>query len=177
MAKKPNSTPSSTETTTGTFSPPPAEVVRPPVEQDGHEEVAAESFSEPETGAAEEAVATPEARGVSGEDSRLLSIKQEIETQLMKRAQSAGVLAMDVDEEAGNIVGVAIGIPEAITGAPAEPGASAIILFAVHDMGHEEAKSIVVDAMGIQAAASDDVPVHVIETEVDPGAGTRDRRS
>lgn len=164
MAKKPSTTPGSTETTTGTFSPPPAEAIRPPVEQDGHEEVATESFSEPESGAAEEAVAAPEARGASGEDSRLLSIKQEIETQLMKRAQSAGVLA--VDEEADNIVGVAIGIPEAITGAPVEPGAPVIILFAVHAMGHEEAKRIVVDAMGIQAAGSDDVPLHVIETGV-----------
>lgn len=164
MAKKPSTTPGSTETTTGTFSPPPAEAIRPPVEQDGHEEVATESFSEPESGTAEEAVAAPEARGASGEDSRLLSIKQEIETQLMKRAQSAGVLA--VDEEADNIVGVAIGIPEAITGAPVEPGAPVIILFAVHDMGHEEAKRIVVDAMDIQAAGSDDVPLHVIETGV-----------
>ena len=109
MAKKP------TETTTDTFSPPPAEVVRPPAVQGGHEEVATEGFSDPETGAAEEAVATPEARGVSGEDNRLLSIKQEIETQLMKRAQPAGVLAMDAYEEADNVVGVAIGIPEEIT--------------------------------------------------------------
>jgi hypothetical protein len=162
MAKKPNPT----EATTETFGPPPAEAVRPPAGQSGDEEVATESFGEPESGAAEEAEATPEARGVSGEDSRLLSIKQEIEAQLVKRAQTGGVLAMDAHEEAGNIVGVAIGIPEAITGAPGEPGASGITLFVVHDMEHEDAKRVVVDSMGVQAAASDDVPVHTIETGI-----------
>lgn len=162
MVKKPTST----EPAADTFSPPPAEVVRPPVEQGGHEEVATESLSEPEIGTAEEAVATPEARSVAGEDSHLLSIKQEIEAQLIKRAQTAGVLEIDAYEEAGNIVGVAIGIPEAITGAPVEPGAAGVTLFVVHDMGHEDAKRVVVDAMGIQAAASDDIPVHVIETGV-----------
>jgi hypothetical protein len=73
---------------------------------------------------------------------------------------------MDAHEGAGNIVGVAIGISEADLGAPGEPGAPGITLFVVHDTGHEDAKRAVVDAMGVQAAASDDVPVYVIETGI-----------
>jgi hypothetical protein len=149
--------------TDGSYDAPPPGAVRRPEPIDGQEE-AAQSFDAPEAGAAEEAVATPEIRGFAGVDDRLLSVKQAIEEQLMQRAQTAGVLAMDAHEGAGNIVGVALGIPEADLGAPGEPGAPGITLFVVHDTGHEEARRAVVDAMGVQAAASDDVPVHVIET-------------
>src|SRR5258708_23133050 len=154
------------ETTAGAgFEAPPPGAVRQPEPTDGHEE-AAQSFGAPETGAAEEAVATPEGRGLVGVDDRLLSIKQEIEAQRMQRAGMAGVLAADAHEDAGNIVGVAIGIPESDLRAPGEPGAAGITLFVVRDIGHEDAKRIVVDSMGVQAAASEDVPVHVIETGV-----------
>jgi hypothetical protein len=149
----------------GSFEPPPPSAVRQPEPLDGQED-AVQSFTPPETGAAEEAAATPEARGLVGVDDRLLSVKQAIETQLMQRAQMGGVRAMDAHEGAGNVIGVAIGIPEADLGASGEPGAAGITLFVVHDMGHEDAKSVVVDSMGIQAAASDDVPVHVIETGI-----------
>ena len=150
----------------GNFDEPPAGAVRPPVQESAHEEAATENFSAPEAGVAEEAVANPEARSQAGESDRLLAVKQAIEAQLMQRAQSAGVLAVDAHEGAGNIVGVAIGIPEATLGAPGEPGAAGITLFVVHDTGHEDAKRVVVDSMGVRAAASDDVPVHVVETGV-----------
>jgi hypothetical protein len=153
-----------TEGNNSKFDDPPAGAVRPPVLE--AEEAASEMFSTPDPGAAEEAVATPESRGLAGVDDRLLSIKQSIETQLAQRAQSTGVLAMDAHEGAGNIVGVAIGIAEAELGAPGEPGAVGITLFVVHDIGHEDAKRVVIDAMGVQSAASDDVPIHVIETGV-----------
>src|SRR5205085_2768919 len=56
--------------------------------------------------------------------------------------------------------------PAEVVRPPVEPGGADITLFVVHDMAHEDAKRVVVDAMGIQAAASDDVPLHVIETGV-----------
>lgn len=149
----------------GDFVAPPPGAVRRPDLADGQEE-AAQSFIAPEIGAAEETAATPEARSLMGEDSRLLAVKQEIEAQLMQRAKMSGVLAMDAHEGAGNVVGVAIGIPEADLDAPGEPGAAGITLFVVRDLGHEDAKRVIVDAMGVRAAASDDVPVHVIETGV-----------
>src|SRR4051794_21239564 len=91
------------------FEPPPAGATRA-VQQDGSEEAAAATFSSPETGSGgTEEVVAPEARGMSLGDDRLLSIKQAIEEQLLHRAQTAGVLAEDVHEGAGNIVGVAIG--------------------------------------------------------------------
>jgi len=158
MANSPNPT----DVNNGGFDDPPASAVRQPT----IDEEEAETFSAPDSGAAEDAVAAPEYRGFAGEDDRLISIKQAIETQLMQRAQTSGVFAMDAHEGAGNIVGVAIGIPEADIGAPGEPGAAGVTVYVVHDIEHEDAKRLVVDSMGVQAAATDSVPIHVIETGV-----------
>jgi hypothetical protein len=67
-------------------APPPGAVRRP--EPIADQEGAAQSSTAPETGGAEEVVATPEARDLVGVDDRLLSVKQVIETQLMQRAQT-----------------------------------------------------------------------------------------
>jgi hypothetical protein len=146
------------------FEEPPPGAVRPPIEEAVREEAATQSFAAPEIGAREDAVA-PETRGLAVDD-RLLSIKGEIEAQLIQRAARGGVQTESIYEGAGNIVGVAVGIPEADLGAPGDPGSAGITLYVVHDTGHEDAKRIVVDSMGVAAAASDDVPVHVIETGI-----------
>lgn len=159
-----------------TFQEPPAQQVREVVDEGLDEEAGVQSFSEPNTeeGYAEEAAA-PEAQATSfGIDENLLQIKREIEEQLLQTVsqQKVGARAEDTFRGAGNIVGVGVGmsLPPTtglggeILSSGLEPGRQALNLYVVERTSAEEVRSVVAEAMGVSAAADEDVPVNVIVT-------------
>jgi hypothetical protein len=158
------------------YQDPPAELVREETEQGLDEEAGLQSFSEPnpEEGFSEDAIA-PEMQASSfGVDENLLQIKREIESQLSQAAglQKAGVHAEDAYQGTGNIVGVGVGMSLPPTSGPGgeilssglEPGKQALNLYVVESTSADQARSVVVESMGVSAAASEDVPVNVIVT-------------
>lgn len=158
------------------FQEPPAQTVREVIEEGLDEEAGVQSFSEPtiEEGFSEEAAA-PEMQATSfGVDENLLQIKREIESQLLQTAgqQRAGAQAADAYQGMGNIVGVGVGVSLPPTTGPGgeilssglEPGRQALNLYVVERTSADEVRSVVVEAMGVSAAASEDVPVNVIVT-------------
>lgn len=159
------------------FEAPPAGKVREVTEESADEEAGVQSFSEPnvEEGFREEAAAPESSAAIYGVDENLLQIKREIENQLLRgvgQMQAAGAQAEDAFAGAGNIVGVGVGpglLPSAaqsgeVISVPGEPGRQVLNIYVVERSSVDEVKSAVVDAMGVSAAASDDVPVNVIVT-------------
>lgn len=160
------------------FQEPPAHFAREVTEEGLDEEAGVQSFSEPkiEEGFSEEAIA-PEMQATSfGVDENLLQIKREIESQLLQSVgqQRAGAQAAEAYQGTGNIVGVGVGVSLAPTTGPGgeilssglEPGRQALNLYVVERTSADEARAVVAEAMGVSAAASDDVPVNVIVTGV-----------
>lgn len=160
------------------FQEPPTQFVREVTEEGLGEEAGIESFSEPkiEEGFSEEAAA-PEMQATSfGVDENLLQIKREIESQLMQAVgeQRVGAQAVDAYQGTGNIVGVGLGVSLPSTTGPGgeivssgvEPGRQALNLYVVERTSADEARAVVAEAMGVSAAASEDVPVNVIVTGI-----------
>lgn len=158
------------------FEEPPSQAVREVSVEGLDEEAGVQSFSEPniEEGFSEEAAA-PEMQATSfGIDENLLHIKREIESQLLQSAgqQRTGVRAAEAYQGAGNIVGVGVGVSLPPTTGPGgeiissgvEPGRQALNLYVVERASAEQVRSVMAEAMGVSAAASEDVPVNVIVT-------------
>ena len=153
----------------GEFEQPPADSGRGSGAHDFDED-AGEQYAAPDQseGAAEAAEVTDAFSSLSGIPNHLLDIKRAIEAQLVQtatRAASAGARALEAFADAGNIQGVAIGLGdgahETSAAAPGEPG---VTIYVVEPTSVERVKAVVVDSMGVRAAASDDVPVHVVVT-------------
>lgn len=158
------------------FEEPPSQAVREVSVEGLDEEAGVQSFSEPniEEGFSEEAAA-PEMQATSfGIDENLLQIKREIESQLLQAAgqQRTGIRAAEAYQGAGNIVGVGVGVSLPPTTGPGgeiissgvEPGRQALNLYVVERASAEQVRSVMAEAMGVSAAASEDVPVNVIVT-------------
>lgn len=160
------------------YQEPPQEIVRKVTEQQLDEEAGLQGYSAPDSGQGfTEQAAAPEMEAASfGIDENILEAKRQIETQLLQAAsqQSAGVLAADAFSGAGNIVGVGVGISLPPTTNPGSeilssgmhPGRQALNLYVVERTPVEQIKSHVAEAMGVSAAATDDLPVNVIVTGV-----------
>lgn len=161
------------------FQEPPQQAVREVKDEGVDEEAGVQSYSEPSTEETfGEQAEAPEAQAVSfGVDENLLQIKREIEQQLEQSASrqsagAAGAQAAEAFQGAGNIVGVGVGVslpPTSgqggeILSAGLEPGRQALNLYVVERTSVDEARAVVAEAMGVSAAASDDVPVNVIVT-------------
>jgi hypothetical protein len=90
------------------FEEPPASKVRPPTPDTDN--AALSSFEPPREGLFEQAAVDVEARGITGFDARLLSIKRAIEEQLAGNVARGAVQAEGAHEGARNIVDVALGV-------------------------------------------------------------------
>lgn len=158
------------------FQEPPAGMVREVTEEGLSEEAGVQSFSEPniEEGFSEEATA-PEMQAASfGVDENILQAKREIENQLLQVAgqQSAGAQAAEAYQGTGNIVGVGVGVSLPPTTGPGgeilssglEPGRQALNLYVVERTSADAVRSVVANALGVSAAASEEVPVNIIVT-------------
>lgn len=107
--------------------------------------------------------AVPESLG--GIDMRLLEIKRGIEDGMLAAlAQSAGARAADAFSDGGNIQGVAISLGAGGPGASGEPGLPALTLYVAEPTSVDQAKAAIIGSMGMQALASDDVPVQIVVT-------------
>lgn len=104
----------------------------------------------------------------------LLEAKRGIEETLQQqatRAAEVGALAVDTFQEAGQIQGVAIGLAEE-GGLPdrepvGPPGTPTLTVYTAEPVPPEHVRSLVVDRMGVQAAAAEDeIPLNVVPTGV-----------
>jgi hypothetical protein len=153
----------------GEFEAPPAGAVR---REDAEEfEEASVEFHPPgdaET-EAEEAAVAPTAEGLEGVPSGIIEAKGELEQRLRETAEEAsGARSAESFEDAGNIQGVAIGLnePEGLGQFPpeGEPGTPALTVYLADPAPADQLKSVIVEAMGVRAAASDDVPINPVVT-------------
>jgi hypothetical protein len=135
------------------------------------EETSSSDFAEPieeEAAAAEGA----EVDSFAGVDETLLQVFREVEAQFSQQTDEMdrGAYTASSFEGSGNIVGVGIGVsglgmPEGMS-QETEPGAAAINIYVVEPMTSNEARSAVVNALGVSAADSDTVPINVVVTGV-----------
>ena len=157
------------------FQDPPARQSRQESDEGFSEDAGIPSFSEPnpDEGFREEAAAPESQATFLGIDESLLQIKREIESQLLQGVaqQKTATHAEDAYQGSDNIVGVGIGTTltpsvgarnEVLSSG--EPGKPALNLYVIDRASVDQVKSVVVDSMGVSAAASDDVPVNVIVT-------------
>ncbi|HVQ37969.1 MAG TPA: hypothetical protein VMS31_10580 [Pyrinomonadaceae bacterium] len=164
--------------TAQSYKEPPPEVVREVTELRLEEEAGVPSFREPtiEDTFSEEAAAS-EMQAAFGIDENILQIKREIEAQLLHTAgqQKAGVVqAAEAFQGTGNIVGVGVGVSLPPTAGPGgeilssgmEPGRQALNLYVIERTSAEAARAVVAEAMGVSAAASEEVPVNIIVTGI-----------
>lgn len=160
------------------FQEPPSKVVREVTNEELDEEASTPSYSVPTTGEdfGEEAAA-PEMQATSfGVDENLLQLKREIENQILQPAgqQAVGARAAEAFQGAGNIVGVGIGVSlppttglaGEIVSSAVEPGGQALNLYVIERPSANQVQSVLAEAMGTSAAASEDVPVNIIVTGV-----------
>jgi len=137
--------------------------------QSAHDEQAADQFASPgtagevmETAALED---VPEA--LAGVSMDLLEIKRGIEDAMLAAlSQSAGTRAADAFADGGNIQGVAISLGDGSASSSGEPGMPALTLYVAEPTSIDRAKAAIVNSMGLQALASDDVPVNIVVTGV-----------
>jgi hypothetical protein len=99
----------------------------------------------------------------------LLEARNAVEQHLQQQAaQAAGAASVQSFQDAGNIQGVGIGLGgegDAVS-AGAEPGAPALTLFTAEPMSTDQARSVVVSSLGVQAASSQELPLNVVVTGV-----------
>jgi hypothetical protein len=167
------------EQSTEGFQEPPQEIVRKVTEQPQEEEAGLQGYSVPGTGpefVSEEAVAPEMEPSLFGIDENILEAKRQIEAQLLQSAsqQSAGVLAVEAFQGTGNIVGVGVGVSlppttnvgSEVVSSALQPGKQALNLYVVERTSADQVKEHLAEAMGVSAAATEDMPVNVIVTGV-----------
>lgn len=128
----------------------------------------AQRYATPDDDASGEAVAMSEsADALFGVDVQLLEIKRAIEDRMRANAgQAAAASSVESLSGEGNIQGVAIGAGDSGGDTSAEPGMPALTVYVAEPSSVDEVKSAIVDSMGVAAAASDGVPIHVVVTGI-----------
>jgi hypothetical protein len=135
---------------------------------DQGDEDAAEQYTVPAEGegAAEVAAVSEAPDALAGVGMELLEIKRAIEERMRQDVtQAAAVRSLDAFRDAGNIQGVAIGLGDGLgLSSAAEPGAPALTVYVAEPSSVDQVKAVIVDSMGVRAAASDSVPMNVVVT-------------
>ncbi len=150
------------------FAEPPAGVGR--TESGDDEEASMQEFAVPDEAAEAEAAAMSQGPdALAGVSPALLEARNAVEQHLQQQvAQAAGASSVESLQDAGNIQGVGIGLGDEgdSVSAGAEPGAPALTLFTAEPVSAEQARSVVASSLGVQAAATDELPVNVVVTGV-----------
>jgi len=146
------------------FGLPPEQAARQATD-DAFEEQA-DQFEQPtETQAAEEASLTSASYTEAHVDARLLEILNAVGQQL--KAQGAGaqgrLQAADLQAE-HNLQGVGVGFAGDGVALGVEPGAACLNLYVAEETSPQEVRSVIVSALGVSAARTDDVPINVIKS-------------
>lgn len=142
----------------------------PEIEEEIYEE-ADMSLSEGEQFADEPSTTEYESEDlISGFSDSILQIKDDIETQLMQLTNedeaAEAVDAESATEGTNNIVGVGLGVAEDNFALGMEPGAPAVNIYVKEAISVDEAKSLIVDSMGVSSVSSDDIPLNIIVSGV-----------
>lgn len=144
------------------FGGPPEQAARDT--QDEAFEEQADQFEQPtETQGEEEASLAPAAFSEAQVDARLLEVLNAVSQQL--KTQGAGMQAANF-QGAHNLQGVGVGFAGEGAASGGEPGAASLNVYVAEETSPEEVRSIIVSAMGVQAASSSDVPINVIKSGV-----------
>lgn len=131
------------------------------------EEAETTGWEEPtETEAIGEA-AEVEAEGISDVDEETITLFADIESalsqNLLKSGEEAALSVEDYDG-IGNIQGVGINNADVGADLGVDPGTPVVTLYVAEPISMDQAKAVVVDAMGVSAASSDRTPVNVVVT-------------
>lgn len=147
------------------FQDPPGDTGRGTGQGYGDEE-AVEQYAAPSDreGVLEAAAVSEPADALAGVSLELMEIKRAIEERMRQDVtQAATVRSLDAFHDTGNIQGIAIGLSDGLS-ATAEPGAPALTVYVAEPSSVDQVKAVVVDSMGVRAAASDSVPMNVVVT-------------
>jgi hypothetical protein len=130
------------------------------------EEEAGEEFAEPGAGEVESAEVSATADALAGVPATLLEVKTAIEQQLTRQAaEQAGAASAESYEGAGSIQGVAIGLgDEGQVVTAGEPGAASLTVYLADAASADQVRAVLVDSLGVQAAAVDEAPINVVVT-------------
>ena len=130
------------------------------------EEEAGEEFAEPEAGEVESAEVSATAEALAGVPSTLLEVKAAIEQQLVTQAaEQSGAASAESYDGAGNIQGVAISLgDEGQVVTASEPGAPSLTVYLADEAPADQVRAVLVDSLGVQAAAVDEAPINVVVT-------------
>lgn len=133
---------------------------------DGEEEAGQEST--PTEFEVEAAGVSPAADALAGVSPSLLQVKGAIEEQLARQAtQASGASAVESFADAGNIQGVAVALgDEGDVVTAADPGTPTLTVYVAEPTSPDRVRSVVVDSLGVQAAAVDEVPLTVVVTGI-----------
>jgi len=100
---------------------------------------------------------------MAGVPSSILEARGALEEVIRSQTRDSGVLSVEAFAgDVGNVQGVGIGLGE--PGGPGEPGAPTLAVFVAEKTSSDVVRSVVVESLGIQAAA--DVPISVHESGV-----------
>ena len=128
-------------------------------------EEAGEEFAEPEAGEVESAEVSATAEVLAGVPATLLEVKAAIEQQLVTQAaEQAGAVSAESYEGAGNIQGVAIGLGDEGLVTAGEPGDPTLTVYLADEASVDQVRAVLVDSLGVQAAAVDEAPINVVVT-------------
>ena len=132
----------------------------------GEEEASQEST--PTEFEVEAAGVSPAADALAGVSPSLLQVKGAIEEQLARQAaQATGASAVESFADAGNIQGVAVALgDEGDVVTAADPGTPTLTVYVAEPTSPDRMRSVVVDSLGVQAAAVDEVPLTVVVTGI-----------
>jgi hypothetical protein len=136
----------------------------PPSEAaEARDEDAGVQFQEPTEDVEEQAAFTAGPEATAGIPSQLLEARDALEDAIHQQSRPSAVQAVEAfTSDIGNIQGVGIGLSE--PGGPGVPGSPTLAVFVAEKRSIDQARSAVVESLGVQAAA--DVPLSVHESGI-----------
>lgn len=139
--------------------------VDPPVSETEESSASPDEFMAPDSMATENE--STEDLESSSKTQRVISVKAAIEQRLAESALTGAMTqASTRNIETPGILGVGISSGGETSGIPGEP---ALVVYVEHEGQQEQIRRELVDVMGVQAAASDDLPVEIEVTgEIEP---------
>jgi len=151
------------------FQEPPAGAGRG-AEPRNMEEEAIEQFTAPgeAEGMTEMAAVSESPDALAGVNMELLEIKRAIEDRMRQTITQTGrAEPLEAFQGEGNIQGVGIGLNDGLgNSSSAEPGVPALTVYAAEPSSVDQVKAVIVNSMGVRAAASDSVPINVVVTGI-----------
>lgn len=124
------------------------------------DENASTQFEAPREGLTEQAAFTAGPEATAGFSSQLLDARAALEEAIHQQRQESGAWTVEaLTSDTGNIQGVGIGLGE--PGGPGEPGSPTLAVFVAEKRPIDQVRSVVVESLGVRAAADLPLSMHV----------------